>query len=203
LKPSIISSPAAYFQVMKTAVLWPLALSTLPRACVVCQLEKEVRKKLGAQAAPVMAPAPPLGLIQSVPDSFSTLAMPITTPECTVPITTSTLSRWTSLLTFSGALAGLDSSSTVTYSISRPPSLPPRSSTASLKPLVMATPSWAKVPGVRQHQADLELGLLGERQPGRQQGAGRRCTGDRRAAEQEFAAVKRDFSFFCMFILLT
>ena len=72
--------------------------------------------------------------------------MPIATPECTVPMMTSTLSRCISLLAFSGALAGFDSSLTTMYSISRPPSLPPRSSTASLKPLVMATPSAAKVP---------------------------------------------------------
>jgi hypothetical protein len=113
---------------------------------VFCQLENEVRKMLGAQSAPVTSPAPALGLIHSVPDSRSTLAMPIATPVCTVPMTTSTLSRCTSLLAFSGALAGLDSSSTTKYSISRPPSLPPRSATASLMPLVMAMPSGAKVP---------------------------------------------------------
>ena len=43
---------------------------------------------------------------------------------------------------------------------------------------------------VGQHQSDLELGLLGESKPGRQQRAGRRCAGNRRAAEQEFAAAE-------------
>jgi hypothetical protein len=57
-----------------------------------------------------------------------------------------TLSRLMSLLALSGALAGSDSSSTVKYSTSRPPSLPPFSSTASLKPFVMALPSAAYVP---------------------------------------------------------
>ena len=98
---------------------------------------------LGAHSAPVAASAPALGMMCSTPVSRAILTMPISTPECTVPTSTSTLSRVTSLLALSVALAGSDSSSTVKYSSSRPPSLPPDSATASLKPLVMATPSWA------------------------------------------------------------
>jgi hypothetical protein len=87
--------------------------------------------------------APALGTIIRVLVSRATLAMASATPEWTVPTSTSTLSRETSFLAFSVALAGLDSSSTVKYSTSRPPSLPPFSSTNCLKPLVIALPSAA------------------------------------------------------------
>ena len=79
----------------------------------------------GAHIGPVTASAPALGTISSVPVSLATLAIAIATPECTVPTSTSTLSRLISLLTLSVALDGSDSSSTLTNSISRPPSLPP------------------------------------------------------------------------------
>jgi hypothetical protein len=96
---------------------------------------------LGAHMGPVTASAPALGTMSTVPLSFAALAMAMATPECTVPTITSTLSRLMSLLTLSVALAGSDSSSTLKYSISRPASLPPCSSTYSLKPFSMATPS--------------------------------------------------------------
>ena len=60
----------------------------------------------GAHIGPVTASAPALGTISSVPVSFATLAIAIATPECTVPTSTSTLSRLISLLTLSVALAG-------------------------------------------------------------------------------------------------
>ncbi len=82
-------------------------------------------------------------MISSVPLSRATLTIAITTPECTVPISTSTLSRWTSLFALSVAFDGSDSSSTVKYSIARPPSVPPFSSAARLKPCVIAVPSAA------------------------------------------------------------
>ena len=119
---------------------------TLPSGWIGCQLENEVRKMLDEHIGPVMSSAPAFGISSRVPVSLAILAMPSATPEWTVPTSTSTLSRCTSRLVFSGALAGLDSSSTAKYSISRPPSLPPRSPTAMRKPLVIAVPSEAKVP---------------------------------------------------------
>jgi hypothetical protein len=82
-----------------------------------------------AHIGPVTASAPALGTISSVPLSLAALAIAIATPECTVPTITSTLSRLISLLTLSVALAGSDSSSTLTNSSSRPASLPPCSPT--------------------------------------------------------------------------
>jgi hypothetical protein len=70
-------------------------------------LLKLLRKMLGAHMRPVTASAPALGTISSVPLSLATLAMAMATPECTVPTSTSTLSRLTSLLTLSVALAGV------------------------------------------------------------------------------------------------
>ena len=69
------------------------------------------------------------GTLLIVPVSFATFAIAIATPECTVPTITSTLSRLISLLTLSVAFDGSDSSSTLKYWISRPPSLPPCSCT--------------------------------------------------------------------------
>jgi len=79
-------------------------------------------------------------MMSSVLLSLATLAMAIATPECTVPTSTSTWSRLTSLLALSEPLAGSDSSSTLKYSISRPASLPPCSCTYSRKPFSMAVP---------------------------------------------------------------
>ena len=79
----------------------------------------------GAHIGPVTARAPAFGITSSVLVSLATFAIAITTPECTVPTTTSTLSRLISLLMLSTAFDGSDSSSTLKYSISRPPSLPP------------------------------------------------------------------------------
>ncbi|KAG1306182.1 hypothetical protein G6F62_015452 [Rhizopus arrhizus] len=90
-----------------------------------------------------MALAPAFVTIKVVSLSLAALASAIATPECTVPISTSTWSRLIRRLSFSAALAGLDSSSTLKYSISRPPSLPPCSATYSLKPFSMAVPSAA------------------------------------------------------------
>ena len=95
---------------------------------------------------PVIASAPPFGTISSVLLSFAALAIAVATPECTVPTSTSTLSRLISLFTLSVAFDGSDSSSTFTYSISRPPSLPPCSSTYRRKPFSIASPSAAYVP---------------------------------------------------------
>ncbi len=79
----------------------------------------------GAHIGPVIASAPALGITSSVLLSFAALAIASATPECTVPTRTSTLSRLISLLTLSVAFDGSDSSSTLKYWISRPPSLPP------------------------------------------------------------------------------
>ena len=97
----------------------------------------------GAHIGPVTASAPAFGTIEQRVVSFAALAIAIATPECTVPTTTSTLSRLISLPTLSVAFAGSDSSSTLKYSISRPPSLPPFSCTYSLKPFSIALPSAA------------------------------------------------------------
>ena len=146
LKPRTDSSPAAYFQVSVTAVLIFLSAATLPIAKPGCQFENDERKMLGAHSGPVIASAPALGTISSVLLSLATLAIAIATPECTVPIITSTLSRLTSLLALSEALAGSDSSSTFTNSTVLPASLPPCSSMYWRKPFSMAVPSAAKVP---------------------------------------------------------
>ena len=100
----------------------------------------------GAHNGPVATPTPALGMRCSVPDSRVTRIIAAATPECTVPITTSTLSRVTRRLTLSVALDGSDSSSTLKNSISRPPNLPPASCRASRKPFSIATPSGANVP---------------------------------------------------------
>src|SRR5258706_582283 len=52
LKEARDSSPAAYFQVMNTAFLWPLSAMTLPSGCTGCQLENDVRNPFGVQSAP-------------------------------------------------------------------------------------------------------------------------------------------------------
>ena len=92
---------------------------------------------------PVIASAPAFGITSSVLLSFAAFAIASATPECTVPTRTSTLSRLISLLTLSVAFAGSDSSSTLKYCTSRPPSLPPCSCTWSLKPFSIALPSAA------------------------------------------------------------
>ena len=115
----------------------------------------------GAHIGPVTASAPALGTISSVPLSLAALAIAIATPECTVPTITSTLSRLISLLTLSVALAGSDSSSTLKYSISRPPSLPPCSLDVELEAVLDGHAERGEGAGVGQHQADLELALLG------------------------------------------
>ena len=83
----------------------------------------------GAHIAPVIASAPAFGMISSVFVSFAAFAIASATPEWTVPTSTSTWSRLISLLTLSVAFDGSDSSSTLKYWISRPPSLPPCSCT--------------------------------------------------------------------------
>ena len=47
----------------------------------------------GAHSNPVASLAPALGMINSVPLSRATFTIAVATPECTVPITTSTFSR--------------------------------------------------------------------------------------------------------------
>ncbi len=126
-----------------TAVFFFCSAITFPIATPSCEFENEVRKMLGAHSGPVMSSAPALGMISSVLLSRATLAIASATPECTVPTSTSTWSRLTSLLAFSGAFAGSDSSSTVKYSMSRPATLPPFCSMASLKALVIELPSAA------------------------------------------------------------
>ena len=80
---------------------------------------------LAPHIGPVIASAPAFGMTSSVLLSLAALAIASATPECTVPTSTSTLSRLISLLTLSVAFDGSDSSSTLKYWISRPPSLPP------------------------------------------------------------------------------
>jgi hypothetical protein len=92
-------------------------------------LENELLKMFCAHMGPVTATAPAFGMMRSVSLSLATLAIAMATPECTVPTSTSTLSRLMSLFTLSVAFAGSLSSSTFTYSISRPPMRPPCSCT--------------------------------------------------------------------------
>ena len=80
-----------------------------------CQFENELRTMFALHIGPVMASAPALGTISSVLLSLAALAIASATPECTVPTRTSTASRLISLLTFSVALDGSDSSSTLKY----------------------------------------------------------------------------------------
>ena len=119
-----------------------------------------MRKMFGAHIGPVMSSAPAFGMISSVLLSRATFAIASATPECTVPISTSTLSRLISLLALSGAFAGSDSSSTVKYSISRPPSLPPCSCDRELEAVGDRGAERRVRSGIRQHQADLDLALL-------------------------------------------
>ena len=107
---------------------------------------KEVRNTFLTHRSRVTATLPALGTMVSVPLSDTTLWMPICTPECTVPISTSTPSRLTRRSAFCGAFSGLDSSSSLTIWISRPPSLPPFSAISSSMAKVMFSPSLAKVP---------------------------------------------------------
>lgn len=108
-----------------------------------CQLEKEVRKTFGAQSVPVTACAPALVTSVSVFSWRTICIIAIATPEWTGPVRTSTFSPITSFCVLAGALAGSDSSSTVTHSISRPPSLSPCSFAASFIASVMLLPSAA------------------------------------------------------------
>src|SRR5260221_14679770 len=80
LKEARDSSPAAYFQVMNTAFLWPLSAVTLPSGCTGCQLENDVRNTFGEQSAPVAASDPALGMSVLVQLFFATLSMPMATP---------------------------------------------------------------------------------------------------------------------------
>ena len=109
----------------------------------VCQLEKEVRKTCGAQRVPVTACAPALVTMVSVFSWRTICIIAMATPEWTGPVRTSTFSPTTSLFTLAGALAGSDSSSTATHSISRPPSMPLCSLAASFIASVMLLPSAA------------------------------------------------------------
>src|SRR5574340_996149 len=101
LKPFTDSSPAAYFQVSVTAVPSLRSAIILPVPYPGCQLVNEVRKMFGAHKEPVMSSAPAFGTISVVPVWRATLAIASATPECTVPTTTSTLSRRTSRFMFS------------------------------------------------------------------------------------------------------
>ena len=143
LKPPIDSSPAEYFHVIVTAVFFFWSAITLPIAMPICEFENDVRKTFAAHSGPVMSSAPAFGMMSSVLLSRANFDIASATPECTVPTMTSTLSRLMSLFAFSGAFAGSDSSSTTKYSISRPATLPPFSSIASLNPFVIAVPSAA------------------------------------------------------------
>ena len=62
---------------------------------------------LAPHIGPVIASAPAFGMISSVLLSFAALAIASATPECTVPTSTSTLSRLISLLTLSVRLGRL------------------------------------------------------------------------------------------------
>ena len=119
----------------------------------------------GAHIGPVIASAPAFGMISSVLLSFAALAIASATPECTVPTSTSTLSRLISLLTLSVAFDGSDSSSTLKYWISRPPSLPPCSCDVELEAVLDHVAERGVGAGVRQHQADLDRAAAPARAP--------------------------------------
>ena len=97
----------------------------------------------GAQREPVAACAPALVTMVSVFSWRTICSIAMHTPEWTGPVRMSTFSPITSLLVLAGALAGSDSSSTCTHSISRPPSLPERSWAASFIASAMLLPSAA------------------------------------------------------------
>ncbi len=79
----------------------------------------------GAQSPRVMMSAPAFGTSVGRPASRAIFAMAMATPECTVPMSTSTFSERTSLFVSSVAFVGSDSSSILTKSILRPASVPP------------------------------------------------------------------------------
>src|SRR5258708_1669075 len=140
LKPCVDSSPAAYFQVIVTAFLWPISAATLPIGNPGCQLLNEVRKMLGAHSLPVASPTPALGISSVACSSRATCTIAPATPEWTVPTRISTFSPTTSLLAFCAPLAGPLSAASLTYRTSRPPSLPPSSLLSSLIPSASLLP---------------------------------------------------------------
>jgi hypothetical protein len=99
-------------------------------------------------------------MIRSVPLSRATLTIAITTPECTVPSSTSTLSRCTSLFALSVALDGSDSSSTVKYSIARPAEHAAVFLDREIEALRDRRAERREGSRVRQHHADSDLGVL-------------------------------------------
>jgi hypothetical protein len=116
-------------------------------------------------------------MISNVFESFAAFAIASATPECTVPTSTSTWSRLISLLTLSVAFDGSDSSSTLKYWISRPPSLPPCSWHVELEAALDHVAERRVGAAVRQHQADLDraAGLRVRAEPDtRKQGGGGR-----------------------------
>ena len=71
---------------MVITLRWPASYITLPIGKQGCQLVNEVRQMFGAHSARVISFAPAFGTISSVLVSRATLAIAITTPECTVPM---------------------------------------------------------------------------------------------------------------------
>src|SRR3972149_2377047 len=106
----------------------------------------EVTKKLALHSLPAKLEVPAFGLISTMPASVTGLKIACSTLEKIGPTTKSTLSRSISALTLVTAMSGLSSSSCTMISTSRPPSLPPRSFTASWKPLRSCWPSTAGGP---------------------------------------------------------
>src|SRR6202030_1278497 len=130
---------------MRTARLCPAFSMTSAQGYDTCQLENEVRKTCGAQSVPVAACAPALVTMVSTFSCRTICIIAIATPEWTGPVRMSTFSPAISLLTFAGAFAGSDSSSTATHSTSRPPNFPPCSCAASVIASVMLLPGAAYV----------------------------------------------------------
>src|ERR1043166_2085532 len=95
---------------MVMTLRWPASYITLPIGKHGCQLVKDVRQMFGAHIARVTSLAPAFGTTSIVLVSFATFAIAIATPECTVPTTTSTLSRPTRRFMLSVPFAGSDSS---------------------------------------------------------------------------------------------
>ncbi len=104
--------------------------------------EQQISQAFGIRSIPTCVllkdGKPADGFMGALPEGkvreFLDKHLPSATPECTVPIRTSTLSRCTRRLVFSGALAGLDSSSSIAKTLAKLQKLvPPSDSRAHIR----------------------------------------------------------------------
>ena len=136
-----------------------------------CELVNDTRNTFAAHSGPVISSAPALGMIRRVLLSRATFDIASATPECTVPTSTSTWSRFDELVCVVGRLGG------IRFVVDREVlDLPPAELAAllvdrELEPVGDRGAERRERAGIRQHEADLDLAL--QRLPHRRQAAGR------------------------------